>query len=97
MWFVNHYAVDENDKSDPLFSPIYQEDLMGLPPAFVFTAEFDPLHDEGAEYAEQLRSAGCEVQYTDYPGYAHGFIGVGGPGEEHDKGVAEIVNWLHAQ
>jgi len=73
-WFVNHYATDENDKSDPLMSPIYQEDLVGLPPAFVFTAEYDPLHDEGAAYAQKLKDAGVHTKYKMYKGMIHGFI-----------------------
>jgi len=73
-WFVEQYAGDENDKSDPLFSPIYQEDLVGLPPAFVFTAEFDPLHDEGAAYAQKLKDAGVHTKYKMYEGMIHGFI-----------------------
>ena len=102
QWFWNSYLETSThwkpgQTEHVLATPASVADLSKLPPALLITAENDPLHDEGAEYAEQLRSAGCEVQYTDYPGYAHGFIGVGGPGEEHDKGVAEIVNWLHAQ
>lgn len=73
-WFVDNYAADENDKSDPLMSPIYQEDLVGLPPAFVFTAEFDPLHDEGAAYAQKLRDAGVHTKYKMYEGMIHGFM-----------------------
>ena len=73
-WFVDHYAVDENDKSDPFMSPIYQEDLVGLPPAYVFTAEYDPLHDEGAAYAQKLKDAGVETRYKMYKGMIHGFI-----------------------
>lgn len=73
-WFVDQYANDESDKLNPLMSPIYQDDLVGLPPAFVFTAEYDPLVDEGAAYAQKLKDAGVHTKYKMYDGMIHGFI-----------------------
>ncbi len=98
-WFWDSYLTDsaalkQGQTEHPLATPSCHADHSNLPPAFVLTAENDPLHDEGVAYAEQLRAAGCQVQHTDYPGYAHGFIGVLGPTEQHDKGVADIVAWL---
>lgn len=44
------------------------------PPALILTAEFDPLLDEGATYAERLRAVGVEVEYVCFEGTIHGFI-----------------------
>ncbi len=59
-WFWDHY-IDEADRSDPRVSLVRADDLSKLPPAVVVTAEFDPLRDEGAAYADALRSAGGSV------------------------------------
>jgi acetyl esterase len=48
-----------------------------LPPAYILTAGFDPLSDEGAAYADRLSSAGVPVQHVHLPGQIHGFITMG--------------------
>lgn len=74
-WFYNHYgATDEVDKTDPRMSPLLAKDFFGLAPAYIATAEFDPLHDDGAQYAEKLRATGVSVTHVDYPGMVHDFI-----------------------
>jgi len=73
-WFLDHYKSKEEDIHDPLMSPLLTEDLSDLPPAFVFTAAYDPLKDEGAAYAKKLESAGNEVVFKEYPNVIHGFI-----------------------
>ena len=74
QWFVNHYARSEKDKTNPYMSPYFQEDLIGLPPALVITAQYDPLVDEGAAYAQKLKNAGVNTKYIMYEGMIHGFI-----------------------
>ena len=71
------YAPD-SDVADPRISPLRAVDLSGLPPAFVHTAEFDPLRDEGAAYAERLHDAQVDVAYTCHPGMVHHFYGLTG-------------------
>ena len=57
-WYRRQYLRDDADGDDPYCSPILASSLAGLPPAFVVTAEYDPLRDEGEEYAKQLDAAG---------------------------------------
>lgn len=73
-WFYDHYVPNADDRNDPRASPLLCEDLSGLPPAYVVVAGFDPLHDEGAAYAEKLRDAGVSVTLDDYPDMVHDFI-----------------------
>jgi acetyl esterase len=61
------------DPSDPRVSPLLADDLSGLPPAFLVTAGFDPLRDEGRQYAEALRSAGNSVDAREYGSLIHSF------------------------
>ena len=73
-WFYDSYLPPNADKSDPKISPLRAKDLSGLPPAYVMLGGYDPLHDEGAQYAEKLRAAGVKVTVADYPGMVHCFI-----------------------
>jgi acetyl esterase len=74
-WFNQHYVLSCGaDPTEPRLSPFLVDDLSGLPPAYVCTAGFDPLRDEGEEYAEKLRAAGNRVVLRRFPGLIHGFI-----------------------
>ena len=70
--FWNLY-LDGSDGVDPDASPLRADDLAGSPPAFVLTAGFDPLRDEGEAYCEALREAGVEAELRRYDGAIHGF------------------------
>jgi acetyl esterase len=73
-WCWSHYLADRSDGDRPLASPLRAADLTGLPPALVVTAELDPLRDEGALYAERLRSAGVPTNFARFDGMVHGFF-----------------------
>ncbi len=69
-WFWDHYA-DDGDRSSSTASPLLAESLAGLPPAAVFTCQFDPLRDEGTAYADALARAGVDVQHHSCRGHIH--------------------------
>lgn len=76
--FADLYLGDRALRADPRASPLLAASHVGLPPALVQTAEFDPLRDEGAAYADTLRAAGVPVEYRLYAGMVHGFARMGG-------------------
>jgi acetyl esterase len=73
-WFRANYLPDEAAALDPRVSPLLAQDLSSQPPTYVATAGFDPLRDEGEEYAHRLRDAGVPVTLTRHPGLIHGFV-----------------------
>lgn len=68
------YAPELSQRSDPRASPLLASDLSGSPPALVFTAKFDPLHDEGVAYATALSDAGVSVDHLDIEDTCHGYF-----------------------
>jgi acetyl esterase len=87
--FRANYLPRPADYADWRASPALARSHAGLPPAFVLTAGFDPLLDEGRQYAELLARAGVEVAYHDYPDMIHGFILMGGALETANAAVAD--------
>lgn len=73
-WFEQHYTRGAVDKHDPRVSPLFEDDLSGSAPAFIMTAEFDPLRDEGESYGKRLVDAGVPVQVKRYDGMVHAFL-----------------------
>ena len=73
-WFFGHYLTATADTSDPRISPLRAKDVSNLPQAYFMLGGYDPLHDEGLQYAEKLRAAGVPVTVADYGDMVHCFI-----------------------
>lgn len=76
-YFRGHYIADPAQWADWRASPLLAEDLSHLPPALVLTAGFDPLRDEGRQYADAQSAAGVATQYVCFERQIHGFITMG--------------------
>lgn len=87
----------ETDKSGPLGSVLRRTEWPErIAPAYVVTAGFDPLRDEGEAYARLLAEQGVEVEHTRYPSMIHGFFNMVGAGREAPAYDAEIAARLRA-
>ncbi|MFM0469121.1 alpha/beta hydrolase [Paraburkholderia strydomiana] len=82
QWFFDQYVRDASDRDDWRFAPLDgtrgAPEFGGLAPAWIATAEYDPLSDEGDAYAKKLRDHGNEVTLRRYPGMIHEFFKMGG-------------------
>jgi acetyl esterase len=76
-YYRSHYITDSAQWTDPRASPLLAASHAALPPALVLTAGFDPLRDEGRQYADALSAAGNSVQYVCFERQIHGFITMG--------------------
>jgi acetyl esterase len=70
--YVGNYIADPARITEPYASPLHAQDLSGLPPAFIMTAEYDPLRDDGRAYAARLEEAGVPVELRQLAGHVHG-------------------------
>jgi len=87
-YFHDHYIADAAQDLDWRASPLLREDLAGLPPALVLTAGYDPLRDEGLDYARALTAAGNRASYVCFERQIHGFITMGRLLDEANTAVA---------
>jgi acetyl esterase/lipase len=94
-WYYRTYCSDQCDPRDPRVSPIYAEDLSGLPPALIIAAEYDALRDEAKAYAERLKSAGVATRYICADGMVHGFLQMRGIVPDAQRATEEIARALN--
>ncbi|MFD9961871.1 alpha/beta hydrolase [Amycolatopsis sp. NPDC058986] len=73
-WFTDQYLPPSVERADPRVSPLFAEDLSGLPPALVTVAGFDPLRDDGLAYAAKLTESGVPTELIREPGLVHGYL-----------------------
>lgn len=95
-WFWNHYLNIQSDGTNPYASPLRSQRLSQLPPAWVLTAEYDPLADEGAAYARKMNEAGVSVEHTEYKGMIHGFFSFGHILDQGRQAIADACTRLKA-
>ncbi len=93
-WFIEQYLPDVDRRRDPEASPALVESHAGLPPTIVITAEYDPLCDDGRNYAATLEAAGVDVVYREFDSTIHGFVSqllVLSDGQRAVQGVADFL------
>lgn len=93
-WFRTNYLTRPDESLDPRASPLLAPDLSGLPPAYIATAGFDVLRDEGEEYARRLEAAGRPVVLRRHRGLTHGFAPALGVGSVAIRPLSEVVGAL---
>jgi acetyl esterase len=94
VWFSDYYLRSDADIQNPSFAPLRAKSLSGLAPALVLTAEYDPLCDEGEDYAKRLKQAGVSTKLSHYDGAIHGFFGFFSVLDLGRKGMDEGCSWL---
>ena len=98
-WYLPGVDLDDPAGLPTDVAPANAESLTGLPPAYIGTAEHDPLRDDGAKYAEMLAAAGVAVQHSNEPALVHGFVSLALASavatEAADRGIAALRTALH--
>lgn len=99
-WYLPELDINVDPKTLPVtFAPANAADLSGLPPAYVGTAEHDPLRDDGARYAELLSAAGVPVELSNEPTMVHGYASfamvIPAAAEATERGLRALRKALH--
>jgi len=89
-WYWDQYTASESERNEITFSPLRAkpEQLTGLPPALIINGQEDVLHDDGAGYADLLRTAGVPVTHVTYSAIIHDFVMVNAM---HDTNAAKAA------
>jgi acetyl esterase len=98
-WYVPGVDISDPKALPVTLSPANAADLSGLAPAFIGTAEHDPLRDDGAQYAELLKAAGVSVELSHEPTMVHGYVSfalvIPAAAEATGRGLAALKKALH--
>ncbi|GAA2817520.1 alpha/beta hydrolase [Saccharopolyspora taberi] len=95
-WFMANYVPEVGERGDHRLSVLLAEDLTGLPPAYVVTAGFDPLRDEGEAYVQRLKESGVPVIDRRFEDLIHGFMNLRQAGGRFQEAMVEIASTLRA-
>ncbi len=95
-FFRDKYLPNRECALDTRCSPLLENDLGGLPPAYIVTAGYDPLLDEGRAYADKLEACGVRVTYREYAGQIHGFFNMTAISSEARRAIADAGVWAAA-
>lgn len=93
-WLSDLYFPAGAHRDDPRASPLRATTLAGLAPAFIVTAQYDPLRDQGIAYAQRLQAAGVAVTLSNVPGVIHGFVSMAAFIPEGRAAIRQICDWL---
>jgi acetyl esterase len=96
QWFWRQYLNNATDGNNPYASPLRAENLRGLPPATVITADIDPLRSEGQAYAERLQKDGVAVKAINYTNVTHEFFEMGAVVNKAKQAVGEAATGLRS-
>ena len=98
-WYIPDLDISDPAQLPTTLAPANAADLSGLPPAFIGTAGYDPLRDDGAHYAELLTAAGVPVELNNEPTMVHGYVSlalvVPAAAEATNRGLAALKSALH--
>ncbi|MCW9033713.1 MAG: alpha/beta hydrolase [Rhodospirillales bacterium] len=93
-WYRDTYINDLSDVADPRFSVNLNQNLQGQPTTFIVTAGFDPLRDEGIEFADALKKTGTLVTHAHYPGQIHAFVSLCKVIPQGNQCIRGTAGWL---
>ncbi len=100
LWYIPDADISDPTTLPVTLAPAHAADLSGLPPAFIGTAEHDPLRDDGAYYAELLNAAGVPAEHSNEPTLAHGYVSfallIPAAAEATNRGLAALKAALHS-
>jgi acetyl esterase len=99
-WYVPGRDISDPSSLPPTMAPVNAASFAGLAPAYIGTAEYDPLRDDGARYAELLRAAGVPVELHNEPTLSHGYASFAlvapAAAAATERGLAALKKALHA-
>ncbi len=96
-WLKSQYLESPELAELPTVSPLLSDDLSGLPPTYIMTANFDVLRDDGQLYAEALEAAGNRVNYECFPSLVHGFLNMSHAVPAAEEALQAVAQHLYKE